>query len=70
MYCIGGIFRGKKISHLEKIIHRKKLIFMVHTLFLTNSQNFNPVKYTIYTVYATVTIGGVHKTHSYIYNTL
>ena len=37
---------------LEKIIHRKQKIYMVHTLFLTNSQYFNPTKYTPYTVVA------------------
>ena len=42
---------------LEKIIHRKQKIYMVHTLFLTNSQNFNPAKYMAYTVIMyTVTI--------------
>ena len=46
-------FAGKKFREfcvLEKIIHRKK-IYMVHTLFLTDSRKFNPPKYTTYTVY-------------------
>ena len=30
---------------LEKIIHRKQKIYMVHTLFLTDSRKFNPTKY-------------------------
>ena len=54
MYCsyrIGGTFHGKNISQkfhvLEKIIiHRKQKIYMVHILFLTDSRNFNPTKYT------------------------
>ena len=40
----------RKFRVLEKIIHRKQKIYMVHTLFLTDSQNFNPAKYTTYTV--------------------
>ena len=42
-------FAGKKFHEfyvLEKIIHRKQKIYMVHTLFLTDSQNLNPTKYT------------------------
>ena len=45
VYCIGSIFRG------EKIIHRKQKIYIVHTLILTDSQKFNPAKYTTYTVF-------------------
>ena len=40
----------RKFRVLEKIIHRKQKIYMVHTLFLTDSQNFNPIGYTPYTV--------------------
>ena len=53
-YRIGGIFRIEKISRIScfrKIINRKQIIYMVHTLFLTDSQKFNPAKYTTYTVY-------------------
>ena len=48
---------GKKFREfhvLEKIIHRKQNIYMVHTLLLTDLRNFNLTKYTIYTVYARV----------------
>ena len=54
-YRIGGIFRGEKFHEfrifLEKIINRKQKIYMVHTLFLTDSRKFNPTKYTTYTIY-------------------
>ena len=53
IYHIGGMFRGEKFSRIlcfRKIIHRKQKIYMVHTLFLTDSQNFNHVKYTTYMV--------------------
>ena len=49
-YCIGSIFHGEKILQIlrfRKIIHRKQKIYMVHIIFLTNSQNFNPAKYTV-----------------------
>ena len=49
LYRIDGIFRGEKFCEfriLEKNIHRKQKIYMVHTLLLTDSQNFNPTKYT------------------------
>ena len=46
---MGKKFREFRI--LEKTIHRKQKIYMVHTLFLTNSRNFNPTKYTPYTIY-------------------
>ena len=35
---------------LEKNYTQKTKIYMVHTLFLTNSRKFNPAKYTTYTV--------------------
>ena len=49
-------FVGKEFCEfcvLEEIIHRKQKIYMVHTLFLTDSRNFNPTKYTAYTVVCT-----------------
>ena len=48
------ISRGKKFRKfriLERIIHRKQKIYIVYTLFLTDSRNFNPVKYTPYMVF-------------------
>ena len=48
VYFVGKIFREFRV--LEKIIHRKQKIYMVHTLFLTDLRNFNPAKYTTYTV--------------------
>ena len=50
---------GKKFREfrvLEKIIHRKQKFYMVHTLFLTDLRNFNPAKYTTYTVSSDVCI--------------
>ena len=44
-------FAGRKFREfhvIEKIIHRKQKIYMVHTLFLTELRNFNPAKYTTY----------------------
>ena len=35
---------------LEKNYTQKTKIYMVHTLFLIDSQKFNPTKYTTYTV--------------------
>ena len=49
IYFVGIKFRDFRV--LEKIIHRKQKIYMVHTLFLTDSQNFNPTKYMAYTVF-------------------
>ena len=46
----------RKFRILEKIIHRKQKIYMVHTLFLTDSCNFNPAKYTTYMVSGDVCI--------------
>ena len=49
----GKNFAGKKFCKfciLEKIIHRKQKIYMVHTLILTDSRNFNPAKIIPYTV--------------------
>ena len=53
-YRIGGIFCGEKFSRIScfrKNYTQKTKIYMVHTLFLTDSRNFNPTKYTTYTVY-------------------
>ena len=57
-YRIGGIFCGyliSQISFLEKIIHRKQ-IYMVHTLFLTDSWNFNLMKYIPYMVSSLISL--------------
>ena len=53
-YHIGGIFWGENFREfhvLEKIIHRKHKIYMVNYLFLTDSWNFNPAKYTTYKIF-------------------
>ena len=42
---------GKKFRVLEKNYTQKTKFYMVHTLFLTDSQNFNPMKYTPYMVF-------------------
>ena len=54
LYRIGGIFRREnfsQISRFRKNYTQKTKFYMVHTLFLTDSQKFNPAKYTTYTVY-------------------
>ena len=51
---IGGIFCGEKflrISRFRKNYTQKTKNYMVRTLFLTDSQKFNPAKYTTYTVF-------------------
>ena len=53
-YRIGGIFCREKISQIlrfRKNYTQKTKIYMVHTLFLTDSRKFNPAKYTTYTVH-------------------
>ena len=50
---IDGIFCGEKfsrISRFRKNYTQKTKNYMVCTLFLTDSQKFNPAKYTTYTV--------------------
>ena len=44
-----------QISFLEKIIHRKQ-IYIVHTLFLTDSWNFNSMKYIPYMVSSLISL--------------
>ena len=51
---------GCEFRVLEKIIHRKQKFYMVHTLFLTDSRKFNPMKYTTYTV-CTIIINIINK---------
>ena len=54
LYRIGNLFRGYLISQIScfrKNYTQKTKICMVHTLFLTNSWNFNPVKYNVYPLY-------------------
>ena len=53
-YHIGGIFCGEKflrISRFRKNYTQETKNYMVCTLFLTDSQKFNPTKYTTYTVF-------------------
>ena len=57
MYCMGVYFVGNKLHEFcvsNKIIHRRQIIYIVYTLFLTDSRNFIPVKYTPYMVYLSV----------------
>ena len=45
------VFLSSRIFHVSnKIIHKNQLIYMVHTLFLTFSQTFNPLKISTYTL--------------------
>ena len=66
-YRIGGIFRGEKISRFRKNYTQKTKMYMVHTLFLTDSRNFNPTKYTTYTVYLTHILT-VYRQHQHQYH--
>ena len=52
-YCVWNIFCRylfSQISRFKKILHRKQIIYMVHTLFLTDLRNFILEKYILYTV--------------------
>ena len=58
-YRIGGIFRWEKFSRIlrfRKNYTQKTKFYMVHTLFLTDSRKFNPVKYTTYTVFFSLSL--------------
>lgn len=45
------VFLSSRIFRVSnKIIHKNQLIYIVHTLFLTFSQTFNPLKISTYTL--------------------